>query len=232
MVMDPNGLVRCASCGNVFEHDRLPDGTCRICGGAFDDPDVVGRLAAELAQRAWVRVEVAEEHGWHADDGPWGLTGVQLSGAACAECGGAGDLVAAYGPLVRLGTARPAAPAADDERHVTYALVAHSTCVGVLEAVEEAPRAETRIPSLYDDRSPGHARGEARIVHEALVEAIRNAWDVVDHYGVGNLPEMLRGALEQVGRDLGGSHALVRHRPGSWEANHVRGLAAGADYDW
>jgi hypothetical protein len=41
----------------------------------------------------------------------------------------------------------------------------------------------------------------------------------------------LAGVLEDVARELGGSAALVARRPGSWEAEHVRGLAAGADFD-
>lgn len=45
-----------------------------------------------------------------------------------------------------------------------------------------------------------------------------------------NLPEQLREALEALGRSQGGSNALVVHRPGSWEAQHVLALAAGADY--
>jgi hypothetical protein len=49
-------------------------------------------------------------------------------------------------------------------------------------------------------------------------------------YG-GNLPELLRAALEEVAAEIGdGSHGLVRHRPGSWEADHVRGLAGMADW--
>lgn len=36
VVNDPLGLKRCASCGNAFEYDQLPDGTCRQCGGSFD----------------------------------------------------------------------------------------------------------------------------------------------------------------------------------------------------
>jgi len=34
--IDPLGLTRCASCGNAFAYDRLPDGRCRVCGGRFD----------------------------------------------------------------------------------------------------------------------------------------------------------------------------------------------------
>lgn len=45
-----------------------------------------------------------------------------------------------------------------------------------------------------------------------------------------NLPEILRMALEEVARERGGIERLVEHRPGSWEADLVRRLAAGADY--
>lgn len=40
----------------------------------------------------------------------------------------------------------------------------------------------------------------------------------------------LAHVLEDVARERGGSEALVAGRPGSWEAEHVRRLAAGADF--
>ena len=40
----------------------------------------------------------------------------------------------------------------------------------------------------------------------------------------------LSHVLEDVARERGGSEALVAGRPGSWEAEHVRRLAAGADF--
>jgi len=43
-----------------------------------------------------------------------------------------------------------------------------------------------------------------------------------------NLPELLSQALAMVAMKEGGIEALVRHRPGCWEANDVRHLAMGA----
>lgn len=65
--------------------------------------------------------------------------------------------------------------------------------------------------------------------HDELVAALAGALDECDRTG-SNLPEMLRAALESVAREHGGSWALVRHRPGSWEASHVVALASGADW--
>lgn len=36
VIVDPFGLIRCAACTNAYEYDRLPDGTCRRCGGRYD----------------------------------------------------------------------------------------------------------------------------------------------------------------------------------------------------
>ena len=44
-----------------------------------------------------------------------------------------------------------------------------------------------------------------------------------------NLPEQPSAVLEELGRRHGGAASLVVHRPGSWEAQHVLRLAAGAD---
>lgn len=45
-----------------------------------------------------------------------------------------------------------------------------------------------------------------------------------------NFPEIRREALERVAVEVRGGNpaALVRHRPGRWEAEHVEALAAGA----
>lgn len=75
----------------------------------------------------------------------------------------------------------------------------------------------------------------------ALTTAIGLALDVCDAHDSGplpgrtiraglNMPELLRDALEDVARERGGTDALVIHRPGSWEAQHVRALASGADF--
>lgn len=67
-----------------------------------------------------------------------------------------------------------------------------------------------------------------------LVEALRAAWRLCellrDPFDVGvptgqNVPELLRAALEVVAAEVGGVDELVKHRPGSWEADHVRSLA-------
>ncbi|HVT78307.1 MAG TPA: hypothetical protein VHD87_14825 [Acidimicrobiales bacterium] len=45
-----------------------------------------------------------------------------------------------------------------------------------------------------------------------------------------NLAERLRSALEALAVERGGVEALVAHRPGCWEADHVRQLAAMVDW--
>jgi hypothetical protein len=69
--------------------------------------------------------------------------------------------------------------------------------------------------------------------HDDLVAAIVRALAECDERTArgpssANLPEMLREALEEVADELGGVLRLVEHRPGSWEAQHVTALAAGA----
>ena len=39
-----------------------------------------------------------------------------------------------------------------------------------------------------------------------------------------NLPERISAALMQLAEELGSTEALVAHRPGCWEAEHVRAL--------
>lgn len=80
----------------------------------------------------------------------------------------------------------------------------------------------------------GPSRVELAEVHRDLVEAVRAAWRLCERLRdpylpvpVGlNVPELVRGALEVVAAEVGGVEELVAHRPGSWEADHVRSLAA------
>jgi hypothetical protein len=50
-------------------------------------------------------------------------------------------------------------------------------------------------------------------------------------YSGPNLPECLSEALCRVGIEQGGQAMLVRHRPGSWEAQHVNALTSALQYD-
>jgi hypothetical protein len=70
--------------------------------------------------------------------------------------------------------------------------------------------------------------GDRETVVADLVEALRQTHRLCDTTG-NNLPELFREALERLGREVGGVEELVRHRPGSWEAEHVRRLAAEVD---
>lgn len=90
------------------------------------------------------------------------------------------------------------------------------------------------IVALEDPRGPAASELVAAAVAE-LEASIRLALDVCDALDDGfrtewgtaagmNLPELLRGALSRVAEELGGEEELVRHRPGSWEADHVRTL--------
>ena len=63
-----------------------------------------------------------------------------------------------------------------------------------------------------------------------LADAITRCLEFCDNHPGYNLPDLLSAALMQAAYQQGGSWALVRHRPGCWEATHVQALAAGADY--
>lgn len=69
----------------------------------------------------------------------------------------------------------------------------------------------TEIP----DAGSGGYTGAA---HAAVLAAVR-----IEHDFGG----WLAGVLATVAADLGSTHALVAGRPGSWEAEHVRGLVNG-----
>lgn len=47
-------------------------------------------------------------------------------------------------------------------------------------------------------------------------------------YSGVNLPELLAQALTELADERGGVEYLVRHRPGCWEAEHVRRLVGDA----
>jgi hypothetical protein len=87
-----------------------------------------------------------------------------------------------------------------------------------------------RRPS--DPKSPEWAAmvEQLRARHTAAVDALAQLELDCAVYG-GSFPDDLRAVLEELARRLGGSEALVETRPGSWEAHHIRALAAGADYD-
>lgn len=80
--------------------------------------------------------------------------------------------------------------------------------------------------------SPGWAAmvERRRFQATAAVEALAELELDVAAYG-GSFPDELRGVLEDLALSLGGSAELVESRPGCWEANHIRALAAGADYE-
>ena len=70
---------------------------------------------------------------------------------------------------------------------------------------------------------------QAPTPHDQLVTALYAVLDECDTTG-WNLPEALARALVEVATEHGGSYALIAHRPGSWEAQHVAALAAEADH--
>ena len=69
----------------------------------------------------------------------------------------------------------------------------------------------TEIPDAGNGDYTSHA-------HNAILVAVRAEHDVGG---------WLAGVLVTVAADLGSTHALVAGRPGSWEAEHVRGLVNG-----
>jgi hypothetical protein len=67
------------------------------------------------------------------------------------------------------------------------------------------------------------------LVVRQLAAALQDCLETAAETG-HNLPEMLREALEELAVTYRSVEALVAQRPGSWEAEHVRQLAAGAEY--
>ena len=64
-----------------------------------------------------------------------------------------------------------------------------------------------------------------------LVSALQDCLEAAAETG-HNLPEMLREALVDLAVTYRSVEALVAQRPGSWEAEHVRQLAAGAQFEF
>ena len=111
-----------------------------------------------------------------------------------------------------------------------------------LESLDGSDDAEWELDDTTLDLRKVAAPSSADLAdaHRLLVEALRAAWQVCEaaerhtlatgpHLAARaragtNLPEFLRGALEVVAAEVGGPDALVKHRPGSWEAEHVLAL--------
>jgi hypothetical protein len=70
-----------------------------------------------------------------------------------------------------------------------------------------------------------------QLVMRQLVAALQDCLETAAETG-HNLPEMLREALESLAVSYRSVEALVAQRPGSWEAEHVRALAAGAQHEF
>lgn len=89
-----------------------------------------------------------------------------------------------------------------------------------LEALEAGQDAADTPGEVLEDHRARYAE-----VLGALMAAVGAAVDLCDDalavdgrpFGT-NLPEMLSEALSRVAHDRGGPDALLRHRPGSWEA--------------
>jgi hypothetical protein len=64
-----------------------------------------------------------------------------------------------------------------------------------------------------------------------LVSALQDCLEAAAETG-HNLPEMLREALVDLAVTYRSVEALVAQRPGTWEADHVRQLAAGAQHEF
>lgn len=71
---------------------------------------------------------------------------------------------------------------------------------------------------------------QLRARHAAAVEALAEL-ELDCAFTGGSFPDDLREVLEALARRLGGSEALVETRPGCWEADHIRALTAGVDWE-
>lgn len=82
-----------------------------------------------------------------------------------------------------------------------------------------------RLVALEEWPKPEETREFIDATVAELDAGLRLALDVCDAlHGTVNLPELLSLALAGIAEELGGEEELVRHRPGSWEAEHVRRL--------
>jgi hypothetical protein len=69
------------------------------------------------------------------------------------------------------------------------------------------------------------------LVVRQLAAALQDCLETAGETG-HNLPEMLREALVELAVTYRSVEALVAQRPGSWEAEHIRQLAAGAQHEF
>lgn len=120
----------------------------------------------------------------------------------------------------------------DDDEDLTEAeieLEATELLESLAAGDHDHPNVERR-PS--DPQSPEWAAmvEQLQARHAAAVEALAQLELDCAAYR-SSFPDDLRAVLEELARRLGGTEALVGTRPGSWEADHIRALAAGADYD-
>lgn len=93
--------------------------------------------------------------------------------------------------------------------------------VRVLASIVE--RLAAQVEDLASRVAPLDVAAETLTAHEMLVEAIEATLDVCDRRDGWNLPEALSHALTEVAVEQG-TDRLTEHRPGSWEADHVRAL--------
>jgi hypothetical protein len=79
--------------------------------------------------------------------------------------------------------------------------------------------------------APGSPRtDEIDRTHRRLVAALAATWRLAEHGG-RDFAGSVSAALGEVARSKGGIEALVKSRPGSWEAGCIRQLGATAT-DW
>lgn len=88
-------------------------------------------------------------------------------------------------------------------------------------------------PAVWPAELRELAARRRRRIAQTLAAAARDGWDVAD---------LLAGACREAAVELDGIHndvgtiyrgddALVAGRPGSWESEHLRGLAGGWEHD-
>ncbi len=73
-------------------------------------------------------------------------------------------------------------------------------------------------------------RDEIDRTHRRLVAALAATWRLAEHGGP-DFAGSVSAALGDVARSKGGIEALVKSRPGSWEAGCIRQLGA-TEMDW
>lgn len=120
-------------------------------------------------------------------------------------------------------TQRPSTP--PHSNHSTAAMTPNGNSTTQPSTFARLLRHRRPISPTPTDSSSKLCRAAWQVCEAAERHTLATGPHLAAHARAGtNLPEFLRGALEVVAAEVGGPDTLVKHRPGSWEAEHVLAL--------